>query len=86
MKTLNSSGYGTSRLGTGKPEMVNGVSLIDDQSSSMLFTTGRTKIGNRPFSTQGYNEDFKLNESMVNPQRNSTLESVQHVQKGKKGR
>ena len=47
---------------------------------------GRTNIGNRPFSTQGYNEDFELNASVVNPQRHSTLEPVQHIQKGKKGR
>ena len=38
--------------------MVNGVSLIDDQSSSMLFTMRQANIANRPFSTQAHNEDF----------------------------
>ena len=66
--------------------MVNGVSLVDDQSSTMLFTMGRAKIGARPFSTQGFNEDFLANESTGKHERNSTLEPVQSVFKNKKGR
>lgn len=80
MKSLNSTGYGTSRFGPShrrSPDLANHNSLLEDQSSSILFTMGHQ---NRPFSTQGFNNDFKIGTSLGNPMsgRNSTLEPMDH--------
>ena len=82
MKGLNSTGYGASRFSQVNPTEINGVSLIDDHSSSVLFTMGRAEIANRPFSTQGQNRDFgvagpaakKKNKAVTG--RHSTLEPL----------
>ena len=65
--------------------MVNGVSLLDDQSSSLLFTMGKANLANRPFSTQGFANDFQV-VSGVPSGRNSTLEPVEMSKVGKRGR
>lgn len=94
IKNLNSSGYGgTSRLTTRgpqhSPDLFNDSNLHGDQSSSLLFPGERQS---RPFSTQGYNNEFSIITSLGNPVtgRLSTLEPLNitmgKTQSIKKGR